>query len=161
MLLEKFADLTNSSTLLELSKSQLETKDPKLIPCSAIKSSSMAGKSPTNHDKWTLKREYDQTKPGISCLNIRRYPVGKTGCHGSIATKSQKMPHVPSKSSMTDMTHTCSRHFSEDFEMLLEKLAAESDNDRSQEFCASVLKLLGFGAPRVLSSSQLCMAGTC
>lgn len=53
MLLEKFADLTNSSTLLELSKSQLQTKD---------------------------------------------------------------------------------------FEMLLEKLAAESDDDRSQQFCASVLK---------------------
>lgn len=53
MLLEKFSDLTNSSTLLELSKSQLQTKD---------------------------------------------------------------------------------------FEMLLEKLAAESDDDRSQQFCASVLK---------------------
>lgn len=53
MLLEKFADLTNSSTLLELSKSQLQTKD---------------------------------------------------------------------------------------FEMLLEKLTAESDDDRSQQFCASVLQ---------------------
>eukprot|EP00435_Cladocopium_sp_Y103_P026086 s378_g6.t1 len=53
MLLEKFADLTNSSTLLELSKSQLQTKD---------------------------------------------------------------------------------------FEMMLQKLAAESDDDRAQEFCASVLK---------------------
>jgi len=58
MLLEKFADLTNSSTLLELSKSQLQTKDPKLIPERV--SSSMA--SWEIHDKWTLKREYHQSR---------------------------------------------------------------------------------------------------
>lgn len=49
--------------------------------------------------------------------------------------------------------------------MLLEKLAAESDDDRSQQFCASVLKRLGFrpwqSTFRVFASNQLCMADTC
>jgi hypothetical protein len=103
----------------------------------------------------------DITRWGISLFDYQKISCGEEGLpwfNSSQVTESAPCSITKwydSDHFHGDNTHDDSHHFSEDFEMLLEKLAAESDDDRSQQFCASVLKLLGF---QWQSTAGVCIA---
>ena len=113
LLLDKFAQVTNSTTLLELAKSNLQSKD---ILSTFI--------------HWWRVHFADCCFLLAFCFEIQDRGIDQKRQTDSSRGAGPWPPALVG-------------HVHQDFESLLQKLQAETDEDKSQEFCKSLVQFLG------------------